>query len=184
MLSGDVIYGGNLELCHTDDTSDTWSMTGIDFLYKVSDPKLDTTEIGSDSVAVCFCEDGIFDSDCLNTSRSITVKRGEMFNISLIAVGQLNIPVPASILANSDADRGRVQLYPQFPETDGTCIDVGVKVMSEQESISRTLYLYPDGPCGNTAQTSLSIQISLADCPPGFELTGDSCVAVNRDCVI
>ena len=117
--------------------------------------KAGTTEIGSDPVAVCFCEDGIFDNDCLNTSRSITVKRGEMFSISLIAVGQLNIPVPASILANSDADRGRVQLYPQFPETDGTCIDVGVKVMSEQESTSRTLYLYPDGPWKHCSDKSV-----------------------------
>ena len=98
------------------------------------------------------------------------MKRGELFNISLITVGQLNTPVSAEILANSD-NIGDVQLDPQFPASNGTCTNVGISLLAGEHVSNKTLYLYPNGPCGNMAGARIIVEITLEDCPPGFDLS-------------
>lgn len=37
------------------------------------------------------------------------------------------------------------------------------------------LVMFPDGPCGNIANTRALVDVTLEDCPPGFDLVDTSC---------
>ena len=147
--SGPVIYGGNLVSCQIK----TFGVSGIEFLEMLT--PIPSTDISPDPLKVCTCDNGTT-ANCTTSSHSVNVKRGEQFNISLITVGQLDTPVSAQILANSD-NGGDVQLDPQFPVSDGTCTNVGITLLADELISNKTLHLYPDGPCGNMDTTRITV---------------------------
>ena len=167
--SGPVIYGGNVENCQVNDLP----VSGFE-LFKAAvsfTTPISTTDISSDPLKVCICENGTI-ANCTTESYplKVNIKRGELYNISLITVGQLNTPVSAGILANSD-NIGDIQLEPQFPSSNGTCTNVGISLLADEHVSNKTLYLYPDGPCGNIARARIAVEIMLEECPPGFDLS-------------
>ena len=165
--SGPVIYGGNLENCQVNDLP--WSGFQLFEIALSRTIPISTADISSDPLKVCICENGAIAS-CITESYSVKVKRGELFNISLITVGQLNTSVSAEILANSD-NIGDVRLDPQFPASNGTCTNVGISLLADEHVSNKTLYLYPDGPCGNSDRARIAVEITLEECPPGFDLS-------------
>ena len=176
--SGPVIYGGNLENCQVSDLSGSgFQLLEIALMHSTGKP-ISTADYSSDPLKVCICENGAI-ANCTTESYSVKVKRGQLFNISLITVGQLNTPVSAEILANSD-NIGDVQLDPQFPASNGTCTNVGISLLADEHVSNKTLYLYPDGPCGNVARTRIAVEIMLEECPPGFDLIRDHCDCEER----
>ena len=173
--SGPAIYGGNLEQCQ----NKVLEKSGIELLGILTrSTPISRADISSDPRKLCSCENGTV-VNCTTRSHSVKVKRGELFNMSLITVGQLDTPVPAQILANSD-NGGDVQLDPQFPVSDGTCTNVGIMLLADELISNKTLYLYPDGPCGNIDRTRMTVEITLEDCPPGFDLSHVHCVCERR----
>ena len=165
---GAVIYGGNLEHCFVNQTT-----SGISFLQNISN--IITSETSSDPLKVCICENGTI-SDC-PASHEVSVKRGKLFNISLITVGQLNLSVSSRILASIDGP-GSVQLSPEYPFSNNTFTNVGIRVFAYEDVHGDTLQLYPeDSPCDNIA---ISIEVYLEDCPPGFDLVEDHCDCERR----
>ena len=173
--SGPAIYGGNLENC----ADEVLEMHGVELLEYITYPtQITSVDISSEPIKVCSCENGVL-LNCTATSHSVKVKRGEQFNMSLITVGQLDTPVSAQILANSD-NGGDVQLDPQFPVSDGTCTNVGITLLADELISNKTLHLYPDGPCGNMERTRITVEITLEDCPPGFDLNLDHCDCERR----
>ena len=166
---GAVIYGGNLEHCLVDQTT-----SGISFLQNVSN--IISSEVSSDPLKVCICENGTI-ADCTD-SHEVSVKRGELFNISLITIGQLNSSVSSAILARHDGP-GSVQLSPDYPFSDSTCTNVWIRVFATEDVGSDTLQLYPDGLCGSIDAT-ISLVINLYDCPVGFDLVDDHCDCERR----
>ena len=174
--SGPMIYGGNLENCQVDDLGES-GLQLFERILQCTTP-ISTTDISSDPLKVCICENGIV-ANCTTESYSVKVKRGELFNISLITVGQLNTPVSAGILANAD-NIGDVQLDPQFPASNGTCTNVGISLLAGEHVTNKTLYLYPDGPCGNTVRARIAVETTLEECPPGFVLSHEHCDCEKR----
>ena len=169
---GSVIYGGNLEHCLVNHTT-----SGISFLQNVSN--IISSEISSDPLKICICENETI-SDC-TFSLEMKKKRGELFTISLITVGQLNLSVSSKISAKSDINvDGSVQLAPQFPFSDSTCTNVSITLFANEFIRRSALQFYPDGLCGNTNATRISIEINLEDCPPGFHLVMDRCDCERR----
>ena len=165
---GSVIYGENLEHCLVNHTT-----SGISFLQNISN--IISSEISSDPLKICICENETI-ADCPN-SHKVNAKRGQLFNISLITIGQLNSSVSSEMLASRDGP-GSVQLYPEYPISNYTCTNVGVRVFARVDVGSDTLKLYPeDRPCDNIA---ISLVINLGDCPPGFDLVKDRCDCERR----
>ena len=176
--SGPVIYGGNLENCQVNDVLGS----GYEHLQGrlMYTTQLSTTDISSDPLKVCICENGTI-ANCTNESYSVKLKRGELFNMSLITVGQLNTPVSAEIFANTQNNNfGVVRLDPQFPASNGTCTNVGISLLAGEHVSNKTIYLYPDGPCGNIARARIAVEITLEECPPGFDLIRDRCDCEER----
>ena len=165
---GAVIYGGNLEHCLVNQTS------GISFLQNVSN--IISSEISSDPLKVCICENETI-AYCPD-SQVVSVKLGELFNISLITIGQLNSSVSSRILASIIDGPGSVQLYPEYPFSNKTCTNVGIRVLANEHVDLDILQLYPeDRPCDNIA---ISLGINLDDCPPGFDHVKDRCNCERR----
>ena len=172
--SGPVIYGGNLEHCWVN------NLVGGLFLLQLilnSTTPIYPADVSSDPRKIYICQNGTVDYEI--KSYSVKVKRGELFNISLITVGQLDTPVSAKILANSD-NIGDVRLYPQFPANNGTCTNVGISLLAGEHVSNKKLYLYSNGPCGNTGSTRIAVEITLEECPPGFDLSLDHCDCEKR----
>ena len=177
--SGPVIYGGNLENCLVNNLPVGSGFFHLQNALMHTTP-ISTADVSSDPRKICICQNGT--ANCiseLTESYSVKVKRGELFNISLITVGQLDMPVPAGILANSE-NIGDVRLHPQFPASNGTCTNVGISLLADEHVSSKKLYLYPDGPCGNTARARITVEITLEKCPPGFDLSLDHCDCEKR----
>ena len=174
-LSGPVIYGGNPDHCQINNL-ETPGFTI--FLLMSQTTLIYPADVSSDPRQVRICENGTM-ANCTTESYSVKVKRGELFNISLITVGQLDIPVSGRILANSD-NIGDVRLHPQFPVSNGTCTNVGISLLADEHVSNKTLYLYLDGPCGNAARARIAVEITLEECPPGFHLSLDHCDCEKR----
>ena len=171
--SGPVMYGGNLENCLVN------NLPVGSGLFLLQNALMHTTpihpaDVSSDPRKICICQNG--KANCATESYSVKVKRGELFNISLITVGQLNT---AGILANSE-NIGDVRLHPQFPVSNGTCTNVGISLLADEHVSNKTVYLYPDGPCGNTGRARIAVEITLEECPPGFDLSLDHCDCEKR----
>ena len=165
---GTAIYGGNLEHCLVNHTT-----SGISFLQNKSN--IISSEISSVPLKVCICENETI-ADCPD-SHEVNVKRGELFSISLIAIGQLNLSVYSGILASRDGP-GSVQLSPEHPFSNNTCTNVGIRVFANEDVDQDILQLYPeDRPCVNIA---ISLKVYLEDCPPGFDLVKDRCDCERR----
>ena len=167
---GAVIYGGNLDHCLVNHTT-----SGISFLQNVSN--IISSEISSDPLKVCICENGTI-ADCPD-SLEVSVKRGELFDISLISIGQLNSSVSSSLLASRDWP-GSFHLSPERPFINNTCTNVGIRLFATEDVDCGKLLLYPDGrPCGNI-DVGISLYINLKNCPAGFGLVKDHCDCESR----
>ena len=169
LQGGAGIYGGHLEHCLVNRTT-----SGISFLQNVSN--IVSSEISSEPLKICICENETI-ADC-NGMREVSVKRGQLFNISLITIGQLNLSVSSGIFASRDRP-GSVQLSPEHPICNYTCTNVGIRVFATKDvGFDTQLQLYPDGrPCENVA---IFLHINLEDCPHGFDLVEDRCDCERR----
>ena len=102
---GSVLYGGLLDRC-TVILSDTLHNKGIQNTHTDNSDALahflsesgtnSTNEIASDAVRVCFCDGMTSNSSLMYEPPPIHVKK-ELFNVTIVAVDQINHPVSATI---------------------------------------------------------------------------------------
>ena len=175
-----MIFGGNLENCQLQLYNEGSEMSGIDFLRYVSVSSLNSTrsDVSSSPLQVCVCDGGGTITACAS-QYSVKVMRGELYNLSLITVGQLYTPVSAPILVSSD-EQGSVRYDPEFPVSYSTCTNVSVWLLASKHVTNKTVYFYPDGPCGNVVKTRVTFFITLEECSPGFEIVNDRCDCERR----
>lgn len=133
--------------------------------------------ITSDPLKLCFCVNGL--QSCSENVMTISVRRGELFSLSVVAVGQKDMPVPTTIqayLRNSDET---ALVTPGIRSISGICTNISFQLFTQRET--ETLILYAaDGPCGNRNRTRLQIYVTLTQCSPGFYLEIDRCVCEKR----
>jgi hypothetical protein len=179
--AGSVLYGGSLQTCGVQVNgrqvvADNYAI--IQSIITVL-PIGTRSPIASDPLSVCFCFNNI--TDCSERRTSISVRRGQPFHLPVITVGQLDMPVPTSIRAYIDGNSGSSELVPQSHILDEIeCTDVEFQVFAERGINSIQLIMFPDGPCGNIANTRTFVGITLEDCPPGFDLVGKRCTCEER----
>ena len=182
-VSGSVLYGGNLHICRFRVGNQPFRINALEYLSGIltsPEPNSDKASllrmITSDPTQMCFCDQsGII--NC-GVNRTIATQRGKLVTLSIVAVGQALSPVPSIIrsyfetTANSKsfAELGvqeRVQL------TTPSCNDLNYRVFSPNST--EALVLYPDGPCRDTGNATISVYLQLAPCPDGFQLEGGEC---------
>ena len=163
--AGNNLFGGLLDRCffgnkgiekHPDSYFDYLNRGSIDF-----------DSISSLPVKVCLCVDN--QPDCNQQPSLMYVKKGELFNISLVAVDQVNHTVNATIhctLSSPEAGLGEGQLS-QLSFKECTFLKFQLYSPLREENLT----LYADGPCKDARLSCLSIPVifSPCTCPIGFQ---------------
>ena len=193
LLAGDDIYGGNLN-------SSTLGPNCANMLLNSSNVKisLDNNTISSDPNQVCLCNNfGIVccpDADdfhqpaCNEVTEVGTLFPGQNLTIQVVAVGQLWGATPAEVRA----------VHGKFPEVseervyreevlgltiwvnnlNATCTTIS-HPLSVTPDLSLSMSLFPDNVCD--MEHSLVLRVNFtSSCPPGFMLSGDSCLCDER----
>ena len=140
--------------------------SGYSYFFNITNATAES--VSSDPVRICFCKQK--QPDCSYEPPTINVKRGEKFEIPLVAVDQVNHTVANatihSSLAYTEGGLGEGQL---IQSTNETCTNLTFSVFSTRDD--EELLLYPDGPYkdANLSRSSVQIQFSNCSCPIGFQ---------------
>ena len=182
-----VIFGGLLDRCIPDPRraeilTSGYIHTKIDeFTYlklisNISDPEM----LSSSPVRVCFCTPDD-KPNCSYEPPLIYRMKGEMFNVSLVAVDHMNHTIAQvaihSYLKHTRSSLGEGQ---SLQVTQDACTNLTFSIRSHNHY--EELILYPEGPCRN-ANGSLSrvrVHFTPCRCPIGFQnkQSRDDCVCV------
>ena len=184
--SGSVLFGGLLDRCMIINTT-TYSkyysggagyqtIDGVTYFRKISsiDNNSPTvmnkvSEISSYPLRICFCTADSL-PDCGFDVSEVHVKKGERFNLSLVAVDQISQPLNnIAIYAYfkfSEVGLGENQMAQYIPDT---CANVTFNIYSSKSAVE--LNIYPGGPCEKAKKSSKVINVNFlkCTCPVGFQ---------------
>ena len=188
--SRSTIVGGLLDRCipdpHAQIITDGYThkeIDGVTYLRMISNMN-DTRSISSSPVRLCFCTiDDQPDCSYDPVPPGIQVKKGESFNVSLVAVDQVNHTVMSVMIYSSlnhvDSGLGEGQLIQM---TNNACTNLTFSVVSPYAS--EQLILYAEGPCRNASRSQRRVYVTFLPCicPIGFQPNQDA-IRKNCECV-
>ena len=183
---GPDIFGGLLDRCIPSPFAevyiiDTTYYSGTTYLGNISN--ITPGSISSLPVRICFCihED---EPDCDHQPPIFKVKKGEAFNVTLVAVDNVNHPVSANIISSLLSPEGGFSEGQQTQRVNRNCTSLFFNVFSPHEF--ETIRLFADGPCGSSTPSirHIDIQFLNCTCPVGFEPSNNStrceCICDSR----
>ena len=193
--NGAMIFGGLLDRCTISPIAEInkankskeyfgFSAHGITYLLLISNIKMDelkSHEISSKSVQICFCTGNTCDVDinCNHLPSPVCITHGQKFNISLVAVDQVNHTVPnVAIFSSMESSKNWLNKGQIVQNTGKGCTNLTFSILSSDnlsEFHNDTLHLYPDGPCKSASRSKRTIQILLlpCKCAVGFQISSD-----------
>ena len=169
--AGSVLYGGAIDNCKLADQDSHNSGEVFDMLvHNEDDTDCSTTSnISSDPFHICPCDDNNH-PDCNKSSEVLSVYPGESYQVSVVAVGQREGIVPASV-ANMDRC---ILLCSEFvQQTHKTCTPLSYNV-DTQLNVSLELHVL-NGACSGDDNLILELN-GTQSCPLGLSLVNGSCV--------
>ena len=189
--AGSILYGGQLGRCKLylgggtidncgNRVGGDYSENAIDTFHEIStivdtDDSNVTSYISSDPIQICRCDE----ENSFDCSSEIDIKtiRGKQFPLMVVTVGQNKGIVPSSV--RTSLDNG-VKISPsqRIQDTKKVCTRISYRLSSETDTAK--LVLFPDGPCRDTGNARLKVNINFLPCPDGFALEGSDCVCDKR----
>ena len=173
---GTNLFGGLLDRCIPSPFAEVYlhrrtHYSGVTYLGNISNIVLDS--ISSSPVRVCFCNRES-EPDCSYQPPPIKVKKGKAFNVSLVAVDQVNHSVDANITSSLSSQDGGFSEGQQTQSLGRNCTNITFNVFSPHDS--ETITLFADGPCGSSTPSIryLDIQFTDCTCPVGFQPSNDN----------
>ena len=179
--SGSILYGGLLDRCIISNTVKNY----INAPYTVNSNHVDRIAyfrnisnltnhfrpdfISSDPVSLCFCSPS-GEPDCDYQLPSIRTKKGETFNISLVAIDQVKHLLPQSrIYAQLNHKESGLGDGQELQTTSDKCTNLTFSLYSPWQTEGLTIY--PHGPCGKAARSTKYIPITFLNCacPVGLQ---------------
>ena len=125
--------------------------------------------ISSGAVRVEFCSDNVIYPNYSHSN--VSIKRGEMFTVSLVAVDQVGNPLNAKIISSFQSKSGNGQLKAgQVEQQIGDqCTELEYNVYSQDNSAQ--IHIHADGPCGDKVASSKTLNVIFLPCTclAGFE---------------
>ena len=176
-IVGSSIFGGLLDRCtvspfaelfqlgnYTDLSSET--LDAISYFLNITNIKREDlqSEISSDPVRVCFCKNN--QPDCSYEPPTVFVWKGETFNVSLVAVNQMNETIPYTRIHNSLSSQVGRGDGRSVRNTNESCTALEYSILSPYDS--ENLLLHASGPCKDTGISKTTISVMFKDCPIGF----------------
>ena len=188
--SGSTLYGGLLDRCAVSPfVQEPPYYSGLDPKFKtnglihfMSATTSTNLSISSGPVKVCHCDNEEYDCE-LNYTLSKSVRKGEVFTVSVVAVDQVSWPVNATIqssLNHSECGLAEGQLSREIRDE---CTHLSFSITSTQSREELSLYA-SDGPCRDADSSKLTyyIQFLPCKCPIGFQPSETSQSNCMCDC--
>ena len=139
-----------------------------------------STPISSDPLQVCSCKNNLPECRWPFYQFPHTVYPGEMFKVSVVAVGQRNGTVPSTVISAIDKVQYPAKLLDSeyLQQTDNTCTKLKYTVFSLSQFVA--IVLHAEGsPCSNIGNYLLIILVNLNHtCPPGFSISESEKICV------
>ena len=178
-VSGATLFGGLLDRCIVSPFNEVdrtinratneilaYNGGGLQYLLDISTEKT-TYSMSSYPIQICPCINN--HQNCSYKIKSYAeVKKGYLFNVSLIAVDQAYKPVNATIQGYLSSSQSNL-LYGQVTKISGTCTDTSFRIISPHPSEELTLFA-SDGPCKDAELSTLTVSVTFqpCSCPIGF----------------
>ena len=177
--SGSNLFGGLLDRCTVSPYAEVYSkynpnfqqrpdiISGVTYIKTVSTIVMNESfSISSEPIQVCFCEHN--EPNCDLKRKDVTVKKGERFTISLVAIDQVNHTVNATIRSSLFSVHGGLDEDQASQSINDSC-STRFSVFSPR--VSETLIMYAEGPCKDAklSQKQVDIQFQSCTCPVGFQ---------------
>ena len=165
--AGSVLYGGTIDNCNLIGMYPYDSGRVFNKLVHTED---DNTNSNISSLPFHICP-------CINNfpnCRSYfhyprTVYPGEMFQVSVVAVGQRDGTVPSRVISTVE-DTNPLDSQYWLQQATNTCTTFNYSVFSLSQSVA--INLYPEGSPCSTSRDKLQIEVTLfQNCPPGFNIS-------------
>ena len=191
---GSNLFGGLLDRCVPSSFAEvyntgTWlynntrtrlNYTGVTYLGNISNIELHS--ISSQPVRICFCNSKQ-EPNCSYQPPTIRVQKGKAFNVSLVAVDQVNHTLNADISSVLSSPLGGFGEDQQTQSVERNCTNLTFNVFSPHDSV--TLNLYPNGPCRSATLSTSHVTIKFLDCtcPVGFQSLSNNQSSTRCECV-
>ena len=183
---GSTLFGGLLDRCIPSYFAEVYNKqrihySGVHYLQSISN-NIALDSISSQPVRVCFCNSE-HEPDCSYRLPTITVKKGEAFNVSLVAVDQVNNTVNATISSSISSSDGGFGEGQQTQTVERYCTDLTYNVFSRHKLETINLFAY--GPCGSAALSTSYVTIQFTDCtcPVGFQPRSKGNESTKCECI-
>ena len=182
---GSTLFGGLLDRCTPSHFAELYNIqiihySGVDYIKNIS-KNFVLDSISSKPVRVCFCNSE-HEPDCSYQHPRIKVKKGEGFNVSVVAVDQVNNTVAATISSFllSDGGFGEGQ---QSQKVERNCTNLTYNVLSPHGF--ETINLSADGPRGSSVLSTNHVTIQFTDCtcPVGFQPCSTNKSSIKCECI-
>ena len=183
--AGDAIYNGAIEACymqynhrvHLESSVETWSSCIFNEIFDVSQQKALNNEsyISSEPQRVCLCPNyKTKDCSVQNFKYNRTVFPGEPFNISVVAVGQMNGTVPAVVEASLSGNDSRDHILSgtTVGKSGQSCQNMTLAVGSN--SSSSVFFCLSVQPPRWKYEVFPQVEVQIEKCPHGFSRNNSS----------
>ena len=174
--TGDAIFGGLLDRCTLNIlTTFRSQIYGINYIQNISNID-DVDLISSRPVRLCFCIDD--KPDCSYDPPTIYVMKGQTFNISVVAVDQVNHTLESDVEAFLSSNDGLLGEGQKQQSVTTNCTNLMYNIVTPHET--EELLLNAVGPCENAhaSQRRVKVEFDNCTCPIGFQ----PAVSVQTNC--
>ena len=134
-----------------------------------------TSDISSDPLKVCICED---DNNLLCNELKMETVTGREFTLKAVIVGQDKGIIPSSVRISLGNDV-QINSSQRIQETGKRCTEIAYRLFSGNKSTN--VALFPDNSiCRGVGKSCTNIQVNFLPCPDVFKLRGSVCVCEDR----
>ena len=180
-MTGSILFGGLLDRCTVSKFSRVGvdspfntnaklenSLDGVDFFQTVTNTT-DLSAIDSYPVRVCHCVNGKPRCD-LGQHRTVHVMKGEAFNVSVVAVNQVNKTINASLFSYTASTKGHLGNAQYLKNVSTSCTSLTFNVYSPL-NLTDSVIVYAQGPCRGMGISPGIVKVVFKECacPIGFE---------------
>ena len=118
--------------------------------------------ISSDAVRVEFCLNNVISPNYSHPN--VSIKKGEMFTVSLVAVDQVGNPLNATIISSfqSKSGNGRLKAGQVEQQVGDQCTELEYNVYSQDNSAQ--IHTHADGPCGDKGVSRKTLNVIFLPC--------------------
>ena len=183
---GSNLFGGLLDRCIPSPLAEVYRKqrihySGVTYLQNITNIA-QLHSITSQLVRVCFCNSE-HEPDCSYQLHTITVKKGEAFYVSVVAVDQVNNTVDANIITTLSSSDGGIGEGQQTQSVGTNCTDLTYNVYSPHGN--ETINLYTEGPCESAALSTshVTIHFNECTCSVGFQPLSNSKSSTRCECI-